>query len=369
MISFPTQYSKIIERMHQVNPVRYSKSRNYLDGAVSYLSPYISRGVISTRQVMEHVLTLGLKYYQIEKFIQELAWRDYWQQVWISKGDLINTDLKHPQPNVAHHEMPEALLKGTTQIKAIDKAVEELNRIGYMHNHVRMYVAAIACNIAHSHWSVPAKWMYYHLLDGDWASNALSWQWVAGANSNKCYLANQENINRYCHTDQRHTFLDKSYEELASQSAIPASLETTYLPQLETQLPTTQPLEINPDIPSLIYTSYNLDPHWRTEKPANRILHLDPAHFHQYPVSANVLNFIIQLAKDNIPSIRLFTGSFQELKNQLKDSQVYFKEHPTTQHYEGKMDERDWMFSIKGYYPSFFSFYKKCKKELAYLKD
>jgi deoxyribodipyrimidine photo-lyase len=361
MISFPTQYSKIIERMHQVDPVRYSKSRNYLDGAVSYLSPYISRGVISTKQVMDHVLTLGLKYYQIEKFIQELAWRDYWQQVWISKGDQINQDLKHPQPHVSHHEMPESLLKGTTGIKAIDKASEELNRIGYMHNHVRMYVAALACNISQSHWWVPARWMYYHLLDGDWASNALSWQWVAGVNSNKCYLANQENINRYCHTDQQQTFLDKSYEELASQKTIPEELEKTTLPQLETQLPTTQPLEIDSDKPSLIYTSYNLDPKWRSEVPANRILHLDPSHFHQYPVSPQVISFIIQLAKDNIPHIQLFTGTYEELHLQLKETAVYFKEHPSTTHYQGHQDDRDWMFAVKGYYPSFFSFYKKVK--------
>ena len=35
--------------------------------------------------------------------------------------------------------------------------------------------------------------MYYHLLDGDWASNALSWQWVAGSNASKKYYANQAN--------------------------------------------------------------------------------------------------------------------------------------------------------------------------------
>ncbi|MCV9388957.1 FAD-binding domain-containing protein [Reichenbachiella ulvae] len=368
MISFPTQYAKIIERIDQIDPVRYSKSRNYLDGAVSYLSPYISRGVISTKQVMEHVLTLGLKYYQVEKFIQELAWRDYWQQVWINKGDLINQDLKHPQPHVVHHEMPASILKGDTGIKAIDKAIEELNRIGYMHNHVRMYVAAMACNIAHSHWLTPARWMYYHLLDGDWASNALSWQWVAGANSNKCYLANQENINRYCHTDQTGTFLDKSYEALGASSSCPEVLQATTLPKLETQLPTTIPLTLDPEIPSVIYTSYNLDPNWKSDIAANRILHLDPIHFKQYPVSSHVISFIIQLAKDNIPGIQLFTGSFDELKRQLLGSQVYFKEHPTTRHYEGVEEERDWMFSVKGYYPSFFSYYKKCKKELAHLK-
>jgi len=39
--------------------------------------------------------------------------------------------------------------------------------------------------------------MYYHLFDGDWASNAWSWQWIARVNSSKKYFANQENINNY----------------------------------------------------------------------------------------------------------------------------------------------------------------------------
>ena len=80
--TFPTKYQAILQRMHNVNPVQYAKSRNFIDGAVTYLSPYISRGVISVKQVMETVLQKGYKSYQIEKFLQELAWREYFQRVW-----------------------------------------------------------------------------------------------------------------------------------------------------------------------------------------------------------------------------------------------------------------------------------------------
>jgi deoxyribodipyrimidine photo-lyase len=69
-----------------------------------------------------------------------------------------------------------------------------------------MYIASLACNVAQSQWRIPAKWMYYHLLDADWASNALSWQWVAGTNSNKKYFANQNNINKYCFTKANEYF-------------------------------------------------------------------------------------------------------------------------------------------------------------------
>jgi deoxyribodipyrimidine photo-lyase len=71
--NFPTSYEKILERIHHINPTQYGKTRNFINGAVTYLSPYISRGVISVKQVMESVLQKGYKPYQVIKFLQELA--------------------------------------------------------------------------------------------------------------------------------------------------------------------------------------------------------------------------------------------------------------------------------------------------------
>ena len=68
--------------------------------------------------------------------------------------------------------------------------------------------------LAQSHWKEPAKWMYYHLLDADWASNNLSWQWVAGTNAHKKYIANQTTLINIV-LQIKNTFLDVSYEELA----------------------------------------------------------------------------------------------------------------------------------------------------------
>ena len=126
--SFPTSYSDILHRLDNLQPQLYGKTRNYIDGAVTRLSPYISRGVISTRMVMEKVLKKGLPFHQIEKLIQELAWRDYWQQVWISKGKLIDKDLKQSQEGVENLKMPLSILKGSTGISSIDKAIEDLRQ-------------------------------------------------------------------------------------------------------------------------------------------------------------------------------------------------------------------------------------------------
>ena len=59
-MNFPTEYQAILQRIQETKPVDYCKSRNYLDGAVTRLSPYISRGVISTKQVFDHVMHLRL---------------------------------------------------------------------------------------------------------------------------------------------------------------------------------------------------------------------------------------------------------------------------------------------------------------------
>ncbi len=365
-MNFPTHYTDILERLSAIKPVAYGKNRNFIDGDVTYLSPYISRGVISTKQVYQSVKQLGYADSSIEKFVQELAWRDYWQQIWIVKGTAINQDLKRPQPRADHRELSQGIITAKTGIHAIDSAIEELYSTGYMHNHMRMYTAMLSCHVSVSHWHTPARWMYYHLFDGDWASNALSWQWVAGSNSNKTYIANQDNINKYTHSTQKGSYLDISYEALAHINC-PSQLAAKTLPDLVTNLPImAQPIKIDQLKPTLIYNYYNLDPIWQAELLANRVLLIEPEHFKSYPISEKCMDFMLELAK-NIPNIQVYVGSFANLISEfnLDVNLIKFKEHPLNQHYQGQQEPRDWISSITGYYPSFFAFWKKVKKELS----
>lgn len=362
---FPISYAEILQRIRAIDPVKYGSTRNYINGAVTYLSPYISRGIISTKFILSEVLQKGYKPAQIEKFIQELAWRDYWQQVWIAKGSGINEDLKHAQKPVSNQSISKSIVEATTGVDAIDNAIKTLYKTGYMHNHLRMYTAAVACNMGYSHWKTPAQWMYYHLLDADWASNALSWQWVSGANANKKYVANQDNINKYCFSTQKNTFLDVPYEAFTSME-VPEVLKETPEIELKTPLPKSKDLEIDANLPTCIYNFYNLDPLWKTDVLANRILLLEPSHFETYPVSQNTIDFILSISKENIDTIQVYVGEFVTLKTDYNLKNIYFKEHPLSQHYEGTQESRDWMFDVQGYYPSFFSFWKKCKKQLKY---
>lgn len=361
-VSFDTTRDAIQRRLESINPEKYGRSRNFIDGAVSYLSPYISRGVLSTRKVNQYLFDKGHDPRRCEKFIQELAWRDYWQLQWQVHGDNIDRDLKHTQADVAHGEIPTALTDPQTGIDAIDEAIVQFYKNGYLHNHVRMYVAAIACNIGKSHWRQPARWMYYHLLDGDWASNALSWQWVAGSNSNKKYVANQQNINKYCHTNQLGTFLDVPYAAF-EDLPIPRELQKTHTPGLKTPLPDSNSLQLNRERDIAIYTYYNLDPDWRQSEDLERILLLEPSVFEQYPVSQKCIDFALGLAQ-NIKGLSVAVMEFDALTERAGDRKIYFKEHPLNRHFRGIEDERDWMTSVKGDFRSFFAYWKKAKKEL-----
>ncbi|MFM7855325.1 MAG: FAD-binding domain-containing protein, partial [Flammeovirgaceae bacterium] len=270
----------------------------------------------------------------------------------------LTEDMKQPQPDVIHHQMIEAVLNAQTGIDAVDAHITQFYKTGYLHNHVRMYIATITCNIGKAHWHTPSQWMYYHLLDGDLASNNCSWQWVAGAFSSKKYYANQENINTFLFSSQRHTFLDVSYEQLP-KILVPEKLKNTVNLSLSTALPTKSIPVLDPSVPTLIYNSYNLDPVWRQTEKANRVLLLEPTHFKQYPISTVVLQFIINLSK-NIPGLQCMVGEVDDVLKQVSQDSIISKEHPAFRHYPGKKDERDWLFPhLQGYYPSFSAFWRK----------
>ncbi len=360
---FATDIDNILHQIDLINPVKYAKTRNFVDGAVTKLSPYISRGVISTKQVLDAVVAKGYKLYQIEKFVQELAWRDYYQQVWIAKENYIDKDLKNAQPNILYNTIPEAIVNATTGINAIDYGIKELYATGYMHNHVRMYIASVVCNVGKCHWLVPAQWMYHHLKDADWASNALSWQWTAAAFSSKKYYANQENINKYCNTKDVNTFLNVPYEAFENME-VPEVLQKQTACCSTTNLPQQIELNIDSNVPTLIYNFYNLDYNWKKEIVANRILLLEPSFFAKYTSSENVMQFIFALAK-NIGPLQIFVGEFADLEKNYNLNNIFYKEHPTNKHYKGTQESREWLVpNVTGYYNSFFSYWKKISIQL-----
>ena len=378
-------YIALLEQIKAYHPSKYNATKNYTNGAVTNWSPYISRGLLSPVLVMEQ---LKMKYNKQEwiGFMQQMAWREYFQRVWQQKGNLILEDLKSVQSKVVIQSLPNPINDGNTGIQALDNAIHHLYEDGMMHNHIRMYISMLHSNIFKAAWLPGAKWMYANLLDHDPAANFLSWQWVAGTFSSKKYIANQENINKYTNSKQVGTFLDTEYENLQtsifddSDTVQPNhavnwsdpldqkfDVDTTAIFKNIEKTNHSKIFDINqvvPNTPFCIYNSFNLDPLWHADEEAHRILLLEPNHFEQFPITEKVLQFIIDLALTNISGIQIFIGNFEDLSQHIQTS-IYFKEHPTTQHYKGIEEARDWLFpEVKGYYPSFFGYWKKCERYL-----
>ncbi len=184
-----------------VDPTQYAKSRNFLNGKVTRLSPYIRYGVLSLAQVRDFALQNVPNQEEAEKLVQELGWRDYWQRLYAEKGDSIWQDQEEYKTGYAAEvyqtELPPDVEQGTTGMVCIDSFSRELRQRGYLHNHARMWMAAYLVHWRHIRWQAGARWFLAHLLDGDPASNNLSWQWVASTFSHKPYFFNRENLEKY----------------------------------------------------------------------------------------------------------------------------------------------------------------------------
>lgn len=358
-MEFPTTLEAVYARIDAFDPAHYARSRNFLNGGVSYLSPYLSRGFITVPQVVARLKGRGIGMEQAEKFIQELAWREFYTRTWFQKGDGIFSDIRHPQEGVLNSGIPEAVVKSETGIRSLDTFLATFPQRGYLHNHLRMYLAAITCNVGKYHWSEPAAWLYYHLIDGDLASNALSWQWCAGTFSNKLYYVNQENINKYTGSRQQGTFLDCTYEELPLLQ-VPEELRKSAKADLVFIPPVTKALEIQEDIPTFVYTHYTLDPTFHEGEEGNRILVLEPSHFAKHPMSPRTMEFIFSLA-ENIPGIQIYYGEYSDLH-----VRGIFRDHPINAHFQGVREAHPTLASgLVGEFNSFFSFWNKLSKKLS----
>jgi deoxyribodipyrimidine photo-lyase len=214
-------------RIAAVRPAAYARTRNALDGAVSGLSPYITHGFVSLAEVLAGVASRHALPVQ-HKFVFELGWRAYFRHVWQHRGDAILRSLHEgPLPDDAYaRELPADIRQACTGVPVIDQAVHTLYATGTLHNHARMWLASYVVHLRKVHWRAGADWLYGHLLDGDLASNHLSWQWVAGTGSRKPYLFNAENVARYAPASWHSpgSVIDTSYEaleQLARQRAQP----------------------------------------------------------------------------------------------------------------------------------------------------
>ena len=212
-----------ISALTKIDPIAYACTRNYGDGKVTGLSPYIRHGIVSLNEVRNHALAGCSEPLQATKFIQELAWRDFLQRVYAQHPEWMWQDVEPYKTGFNARDyadqLPDDICNGTSGIACIDGFIATLLTTGYLHNHARMYLAAYVVHFRRVKWQAGARWFLQHLLDGDIASNNLSWQWVASTFSNKPYIFNLENVANYFAMSVdvsalNNTPLDASYEIL-----------------------------------------------------------------------------------------------------------------------------------------------------------
>lgn len=175
----------------------YTKQSN---SSVSRLSPWIRNRILTEWEVitavLEHHSTSSAS-----KFIEEVCWRTYWKGwlqlrpiIWhIYEQDVVTLNRMH-----ADSDNYIKAIEGRTGIDCFDTWNYELTNKNYLHNHARMWYSSIWIHTLKLPWELGADWFFRNLLDGDPASNTLSWRWVAGLHTRgKSYLARPDNIKKF----------------------------------------------------------------------------------------------------------------------------------------------------------------------------
>ena len=190
---------------------RYADTRNHDDGPaeggranVSQLSPWLHAGLIGETELLEAVLGTHSPR-AAEKFIAEVFWRVYFKgyleqrpAIWSDYCAGRDAALAAVDRNTGLRTAYTQATEGRTGIEAFDAWAKELVATGYLHNHARMWFASIWIFTLKLDWRLGADFFLRHLMDGDAASNTLSWRWVAGLHTKgKHYLARVDNIARY----------------------------------------------------------------------------------------------------------------------------------------------------------------------------
>ena len=348
--------------IQNIDVAKYTAQRNYLDGSTK-LSEYITRGFISLPRVRDLLLVHNSEQ-TAYKLLNELAWREYWQQTWRVRQDEI-FEYFRPLSYQPRQGIPTAVLEARTGITALDAGIRQLYETGYIDNHMRLWLAGLVCNIAKCDWKLGAAWMHSYLIDGDYASNHLSWQWVAGSYTGAAYLPQQDNINTYTRTKQSGTYLDYAYDYLATM-AVPHQLSdiAPTLPDHTGQLLTSSITlnELRAAETLLLYSPWTLDPLWRAGAAAVRVLIMPADVFASGAFSQNVLDSI-KFFSDLILDLKILYLGPDEI-GQLTAGNIFRKDYPGICYWPGIVDPPELLYPHvqQRFYPSFSSYFKQTTK-------
>ena len=212
---------------------RYAASRNTDRGvgrepSTSALSPYLRRRLLTEAEVAAAAVEAhGAR--GAERFVEEVVWRSYFKghletrpSIWADYKGQVAAGREAMERNAGLRRAYAEAVEGRTGVQGFDDWARELVEHGWLHNHVRMWFASIWIFTLRLPWALGADLFMRHLLDGDPASNTLSWRWVAGLHTRgKAYAARAENIARYTEGRYRPTGLNEDVQALTEDEPHP----------------------------------------------------------------------------------------------------------------------------------------------------
>jgi deoxyribodipyrimidine photo-lyase len=156
----------------------YANRHDDLAGdATSGLSPYLRFGCISAAEL----LTEARSRPGGAAFARQLCWRDFHHQVLAAFPELPRRDYRGRGDRWSRSRRAFAAWReGMTGYPIVDAAMRQLAVEGRMHNRARMIAASFLTKDLYLDWRWGARHFWDLLADGEIASNAGNWQWVAG---------------------------------------------------------------------------------------------------------------------------------------------------------------------------------------------
>jgi len=167
----------------------YDERRDYpADDCTSRLSAHLKWGTIGVREVYEATDRAHADApdeaarESVAEFQSQLAWREFYTQVLFYNPDVVTANYKTYDNEIEWREDPEALQAwkdGETGYPIVDAGMRQLRREAYMHNRVRMIVAAFLSKDLLLDWRHGYDWFREKLVDHDTANDNGGWQWAA----------------------------------------------------------------------------------------------------------------------------------------------------------------------------------------------
>ena len=168
----------------------YHDQRNMPGRAgTSRLSPHLHFGEIGPRQIWRRITSRAMAETGepmppgVQTYLSEIAWREFSYALLFHFPTLPEAPLRDEFVTFPWADEPAGLRawqQGRTGYPIIDAGMRELWATGWMHNRVRMIVASFLIKDLLVDWREGQAWFWDTLVDADLASNAASWQWVAG---------------------------------------------------------------------------------------------------------------------------------------------------------------------------------------------